>query len=407
VRTCVIGAGFAGLAAADALRRGGAEVVVLEARDRVGGRVHSERLANGGVVERGGEFVTAGYEATERLCAQHGIALDGMGIFYPERTLVPGPAPDRAAVLAGARALADAAAAEPPGTPAPDLLERVVADPDVRDLLASRAQTSTAYAFDDLDARHLLGIQKLVDDAETLRIRGGNQALATALAAGLGGAVHLGEPATGVAHDASGVRVRTARGTVEADVCVVAVPVALYGELPLDPPLPAATREALAAIPVSTAAKLHVPLTEAVAPAAYTSRAHRFWAWTSPCDEIGGRVVGSWAGSAPVVAGLRPDAGPETWLARLRELWPGLPLQEAGASLTIWQDDPWSRGAYSVLAAPSAGADPFPSAGAFGRIVLAGEHTAGSWSATMEGALRSGERAAADVLALGLERRLR
>jgi monoamine oxidase len=403
VRVCVIGAGFAGLAAADALRRGGADVTVLEARDRVGGRVHSERLGNGGVVERGGEFVTAGYEATERLCALHGIPLDGMGIFYPERTLVPGPAPDRAAVLAGARALAEAAAAEPPGTPAPALLARVVADPDVRDLLASRAQTSTAYAFDDLDARHLLGIQKLVDDAETLRIHGGNQALADALAAGLGDAEHLGEPARRVADEGGGVRVMTDRGTVDADACVVAVPCALFADLALDAPLvPPALREAIAAIPVSTAAKLHVPLTDPVAPAAYTSRAHRFWAWTTPADEIGGRVVGSWAGSAPVVDGLRPQDGPATWLARLGELWPGLPLDETAAELTIWQDDPWSRGAYSVLAAPPAGENPYPFAGAFGRIVLAGEHTAGSWSATMEGALRSGERAAADVLGLGL-----
>ena len=52
----VVGAGFAGLAAADALARGGVEVMVLEARDRVGGRVWSVPFA-GGVVERGAEFI--------------------------------------------------------------------------------------------------------------------------------------------------------------------------------------------------------------------------------------------------------------------------------------------------------------------------------------------------------------
>ena len=53
----VIGAGFAGLAAADALRAGGAEVTVLEARDRVGGRVWSVAFGEGAVVERGAEFI--------------------------------------------------------------------------------------------------------------------------------------------------------------------------------------------------------------------------------------------------------------------------------------------------------------------------------------------------------------
>ncbi|MFM9125837.1 MAG: FAD-dependent oxidoreductase, partial [Actinomycetota bacterium] len=63
----VIGAGLAALGAADALARDGVDVEVLEARDRVGGRVWSARADGGGLIERAGEFITAGYAATEAL----------------------------------------------------------------------------------------------------------------------------------------------------------------------------------------------------------------------------------------------------------------------------------------------------------------------------------------------------
>jgi monoamine oxidase len=60
VKAAVVGAGLAGLTAARELHRAGADVVVLEARDRVGGRVWSQELANGAIVERGAEFLLPG-----------------------------------------------------------------------------------------------------------------------------------------------------------------------------------------------------------------------------------------------------------------------------------------------------------------------------------------------------------
>ena len=84
-RVGVIGAGFAGLAAADALRAGGAEVTVLEARDRVGGRVWSVPFADGAVVERGAEFILPGYDAMSGLAARFGIPLVLKGTPYGRR----------------------------------------------------------------------------------------------------------------------------------------------------------------------------------------------------------------------------------------------------------------------------------------------------------------------------------
>src|SRR4051795_11378622 len=83
-RVVVVGAGFAGLAAADELRAGGIEVTVLEARDRVGGRVWSVPFA-GSVVERGAEFILPGNTEVESLAARFDLPLVRKGTPYGRR----------------------------------------------------------------------------------------------------------------------------------------------------------------------------------------------------------------------------------------------------------------------------------------------------------------------------------
>ncbi len=74
MRVVVAGAGFAGLAAADRITRSGQQAVVLEARDRVGGRVWSQRLIPDDertVIERGAEFVLDGYDVMRSLLSRN------------------------------------------------------------------------------------------------------------------------------------------------------------------------------------------------------------------------------------------------------------------------------------------------------------------------------------------------
>ena len=369
---------------------------MLEARDRVGGRVWSERLETGALIERGGEFLTNGYDATERVAARVGCELVGMGIRYPDRRLHPDPGIDRAAALLAAAAVEAASTAEPQRS-AIDVLDEEVADPAIRELFASRIQSLTAHPIDDLEAGFLLGVSYLMNNDECRRVAGGNQELARGLATRLGARVHLRTPATAVTHNASGVQVATATGQIDADVVVVAVPVPLLRDLTFDPPLPDAVVEALASIRMSVAAKLAVPLHAPVVADAVMSVPGRYWAYTTPCDEVGVRTVGSWAGSTPVVTALQATDGPETWIAAIRELWPELDVDESGAVVTTWLDDPWAQGAYSVLMSRDPD-EPSLLTTPVGSIVFAGEHTSPDWSGTIEGALRSGERAAADVL---------
>src|SRR5438093_11924889 len=83
-RVVVVGAGLAGLAAADELLAGGIEVTVLEARDRVGGRVWSVPFG-GSVVERGAEFILPGNTAVESLAARFDRPLVRKGTPYGRR----------------------------------------------------------------------------------------------------------------------------------------------------------------------------------------------------------------------------------------------------------------------------------------------------------------------------------
>ena len=132
------------------------------------------------------------------------------------------------------------------------------------------------------------------------------------------------------------------------------------------------------------AAKLFLPLEHAVEPSATLAVADRFWTWT----QHGLAVAASFAGTADALARLDVEAGPERWAARVRELRPDLPFAEAEPLLATWPEGAYSARALSSPLDDAALAEPL------GRLQFAGEHTAGAWHALMEGALRSGLRAA-------------
>jgi monoamine oxidase len=151
------------------------------------------------------------------------------------------------------------------------------------------------------------------------------------------------------------------------------------------------------------AAKLHVPLDIEPPTSAVLDVARRFWCWTA--TDASGHVqpvVHCFSGSPGALAGLEVTDGASTWLTALGDLRPDLALESSSALLTTWDDDRWVTFAYSGFGAASRPGDEDIVRAPLGRVHIAGEHTAGTeWAGLMEGALRSGLRAADTVHAGG------
>ena len=361
---------------------------MLEARARVGGRVHSQRLANGAIVELGAEFILPGYDILRATASRLGLGLFEKGTLYGNRD-------PRGVGAVPAHALAAAASAldATSGGSAAELLARQVEDDAVRAAIASRIAVSTAHELDDQPASILEDGAAGFGDFPSHGIEGGNDGLAAALARSV--PVRLETPATRVAWHDAGVTVSAGDGELDAGACVIAIPAPHALELVFDPPLPEWKRHALTAVRYGQAAKLFLPLSETVAPSATLSVPDRFWTWT----QHGSRVASSFAGTTSALERLGVDDGPGTWVRAVRALRPDLPYADGEPLLATWHDDPWARGAYSARSLSSPLDD-----GALARPVacvsFAGEHTAGAFHGLMEGALRSGLRAAAEIAAL-------
>jgi monoamine oxidase len=391
-RVIVVGAGLAGLGAADELRRAGHEIVVLEARDRVGGRVWSRELDNGAVVEMGAEFILPGNTVIRELAQERGLRLWDKGMRYGRREPRGAGQIPPGALDAAIRAVDEALAGDPElgRVPSPELLDRLDIDPVARDVIVARVEISAASTAEAVPAA-TLAIVAHVDDEPAPSIAGGNQHLAHALAEPLGAAIRLGTPARRIAWSKGGVTVSTDDDEVAADACVVAVPPTVIGEIAFEPPLPPRIAAAVAGIEYGDAAKLFVPLAASPDAGAVMSVPERYWTWTSTGASGVQPVLNAFAGSAPALERLEVEAGPGRWLESLSALRPDLELERGGAVLSTWRDDPWARGAYSTLPAPEVAeilGQPI------GPLAFAGEHTGGEFAGLMEGALRSGRRAA-------------
>jgi monoamine oxidase len=388
MRVLVVGAGLGGLTAATRLQDGGAEVTVLEARDRVGGRVFSHRFDDGTVAELGGEWIDSSQQAVRGLAEDLGLTMVDTKQDFVTRDLIGHPPIDNAEHSRLAAWLFDAIE-----TTGPERLEEMTLAafldtvPDIgpaMTVLRSRLEGTFGVPLQEIAAIDLDEEFGLVQASTYLRVSGGNDRLAKAMADGL--EVSLEVAADRVTQTASSVRVAARDSVHEADLAVIAVPLPiLRGQGFLDA-APESLRSALAAIGMGVAAKV-VVATEDEPPMFRRQEADiPAWYWTGANrDGSTRRAVTGFAGTRRGAKTLVAEAGERLSNAVPETAIVGEPL------IVDWGSEKWSQGCYTALG-PGQRALLEELQRPWGRVVFAGEHVNGT--GTIDGAIRSGEQAA-------------
>lgn len=409
-RVTVVGAGFAGLACARSLVSAGIEVSVLEARDRVGGRIWSQELGNGITVERGGEFVMENYTRLPELAQELGLELASHGAAFADREIRDDGAPNRRAMIEAAGRLAGhfedvLEAAEGPISMADAIQSSPLGAWEKRALHARLTGTITT----DLAGVDLAWVGATsahdgsVGFAAPRYVIGGNQRIALRIAERLGDRVALRSPVASLDQTGDQVQAKLDNGTIVAsDAAVIAVPPTIIRKLGFAPALPELQALAYDTVGFGVASKLSVGLEQPVPPLVIQEVTAPFSIYTSALpDGSDPSALTLFAGSPGAQQELAlGHSNPHVWLERLARVRPEV-LTTGEPILTEWINEPWTGGSYSFRPVGWSAERERALGAPFGRIAFAGEQTAPmEVAASMEGALRSGERAAEEVIEL-------
>jgi monoamine oxidase len=405
MRVLVVGAGFAGLRAALALQDAGVPVSVFEARERVGGRVWSTTLENGAIVELGAEWIMPGDDELRSVAERFGLALAETGADYRRREATgPGSITleqQDAFLVAANRAREEIAPEAAAGASLGGFLDGVSGSDAARHVLKTRLAGTCAQDLERVTLQITDGEHAFAPGGGPYhRVGEGNQRIAESMAQELGD-VQVGRAVGAVRREDDGVTVSIGSHEERADAVIVAVPAPIAARIVYEPTLPERSASFLEAVTLGVAAKFAVATEGRPPPLSRQSTELSMWTWgANGADGAPRRCIASFAGSPAAMTSLGLHRGRvDLWLERVKGMNPdvstiGEPVMYA------WQDDPYTLGAYSSWDSAAwvrrdDGAVPV------GRLVFAGEHTAGGEHyATMEGALRSGIRAARQVLTL-------
>ena len=412
----VIGAGFSGLSAAIELMQAGRDVVLLEARDRVGGRVESVRLADGVRIDSGGQFLCRDMTQVLGLAATHGKPVvmayaEGDEVYQPPMPLERGRE-----IWAGVDALRERIIRLDRTDPAlagltvtqwlarqPDI------EPDIANAYIRLMEGLWCCSPDEVSFVWLAATDARITNeySEMESFLGGTMhGLADDLAAALGDRLRLASPVSRIEHSARGATVHAGARRFEASRVILCVPPVMSSRIAYDPPAPALVRDAFAAWKPGDVIKVFIR---------YETpfwRAHGLAgmvAWSAPhglyaCDAsredvsglvmfIGGPYARRWHG--------RPNRELEAFIReRLVEALGPEAADIVEFATRDWTDDEWSGGAYADnVVDPDAGDVEAPLRAGFGPIRFASSELSPSYPGYIEGAVVMGRLAAREAIA--------
>ncbi len=432
----IIGGGLAGLTAARDLRRAGCEsFVVLEARDRVGGRTLNHDLGNGYISEGGGQWIGPGQTAVADLARE--LEIGTFSTYYQGKTVYLA-GENRVAVDSDGGSGMDPVLVEkinalartvPSGAPwkaanAAELDKLSLGDWLVQQGLkledrpgwfnASYLSGGTAPA--KMGLLHYLSmvnsansdieqLDAIKGSAQETRFVGGSQLLSIKMAEALGDKVLLSAPVSQISGwDQNVVSIHTAKGVVRARRVIVALSPALTHQISFEPTLPARRQELMRRWPAHSPARKTVHV--------YAKPFWRDKGLNGQVAQVRGPVVWAYDNSPPdgslgVINGfVMPGAVPSD-LKAAEKLLSGVYAQALGEEALHpiqyhdhdWgKADPWTISCVSAMPPglwTQLGDALHPPVG---RLIWSGTETADIWAGYMDGAVRSGHRAALQVL---------
>ncbi|MDQ6915933.1 MAG: flavin monoamine oxidase family protein, partial [Actinomycetota bacterium] len=456
VDVAVVGAGLAGLTAAREVVRAGHSAIVVEARDRVGGRTLNASIGGGKIVEIGGEWIGPTQDRMAALGRELGVGTfktynegdnvylrNGLRLPYSSSTPIFGPVPpDITGAIEAEKAilqLDDMASRVPLDAPwtASSAAEwdgqtfetwkndnvktdggRFLLDVGIEAVFAAEPRDLSllfvlfyiAAAGNEQNPGNFERLVNTANGAQESRFVGGSQLISLRLAAELGSRVVLSSPVRGIRQGGAGVTIESDRVTVTADQAIVAMAPAITAKIDFDPALPALRDQLVQRMPQGSVIKCE---------AVYD---RPFWRDAG----LTGQAVGDRAPVGVTFDNSPPEGTPGVLLGFIEGQQARLWTQRSAADRRQavlqsfaayfgdqalnprqylemnWSTELYTRGCYVGYTPPGVLTD----YGAeirrpVGRVHWAGSETATIWNGYMEGAVRSGERAAREALAAG------
>jgi monoamine oxidase len=443
----IVGAGLAGLTAARALRRAGRSVIVLEARDRVGGRTWNHSIGGGEIVDLGAAFVGPTQDHILALAKAVGVKtfptynkgqnvqfINGVNTPYPAEGLPPDPGVQAdLGPIFGLNGLAREVGVQAPWKhPRADELDSKTLETWAQEnlttdtgkaLLQTAVQPNWGAEARDLSFLYVLfyiaaagneknpgSILRLITTgggAQESRVSGGTQLISIRMAKALGKRVELGVPVRGITQRNGRVHVHADGLTVHAHRVIVAIPPTLTAEIEYHPKLPSQRAQLVQRIPQGTLLKCEAVYDRPFwrddglsGQAASDEGPARTTFDSSPRDGRPGVMLGFVGGHDARIWTQRSKAARrKAVLKNFVDYYGPKAASPKSYFEQDWTKEVWTRGCPVGFTAPGVLLEYGPALRRpVGRIHWAGTETSTYWIGYMDGAVRSGERAAREVL---------